>query len=87
MDTTTFTASATTTELVEAARSLRRTRDAHPPNIVHRLALRAGLALILWGHRDRAGTLDRDAADRRIRLDRERAERERAWQERYFLQR
>ena len=58
-------------------------RDSHPPSPLDRIAMRVGLALLLWGrHRHRARP-DREAqwelTAHRNRLERERAAREQAW--------
>jgi hypothetical protein len=59
------------------------TRDAHPPSPLDRLAMRVGLALVLWSRRERRVRHDRDAqwqlAAYRNGLEREREARERLW--------
>lgn len=65
------------------------TRDAHPPSPLDRLAMRVGLALVLWSRREHGSRRehrsrrDRDAQWRltahRNRLERERQAREQRW--------
>lgn len=65
----------------EAIASLR--RNTHPPSTLDRLAMRVGLALVLWSRHESRARPSRDAewelAARQNRLDRERREREVSW--------
>ncbi|GAB3808697.1 hypothetical protein GCM10028798_35120 [Humibacter antri] len=65
----------------EAIASLR--RNSHPPSPMDRLAMRVGLALVLWSRREHRARRSRDAewalAVQRNRLERERREREATW--------
>lgn len=58
-------------------------RDSHPPSPLDRLAMRVGLALILWSRHDDRARLGRDDARellaRRNSIERERQAREDAW--------
>ncbi|GAB3610703.1 MULTISPECIES: hypothetical protein [Humibacter] len=65
----------------EAIASLR--QNSHPPSPLDRLAMRVGLALVLWSRREHRERPSRDAEweliARRNRLERERREREVSW--------
>jgi hypothetical protein len=58
-------------------------RDAHPPSPLDRLAMRVGLALVLWSRHEHRPRLDRDARWRltahRNRIERDRQAREQRW--------
>jgi hypothetical protein len=58
-------------------------RNAHPPSTLDRLAMRVGLALILWSRHRTRPRIDRDEQWSREahqnRLERERRAREQAW--------
>ena len=58
-------------------------RDSHPPSPLDRLAMRIGLALVLWSRHEHRTARSREAEweliARRYRLERERRAREQAW--------
>lgn len=62
-----------------------RHRSAHPPNLLDRVALRAGLALIVWSRRSVRPAPDREdlARSRAARVARE--QRERGYESRHAL--
>ncbi|WP_243064780.1 hypothetical protein [Humibacter sp. RRB41] len=59
-------------------------RSSHPPSPLDRLAMRVGLALVLWSRREHRAPsreeVDRSRAVRLNTVERERLARERAWQ-------
>ncbi|GAB3396402.1 hypothetical protein GCM10027568_30420 [Humibacter soli] len=63
-------------------RAERQTRNSHPPSPLDRLAMRAGLALILWSRREERArrTLDRELTSQRNSAERDRLAREHTWQ-------
>ena len=63
-------------------RAERQTRNSHPPSPLDRLAMRVGLALLLWSRREERArrTFDRELTSRRNSAERDRLKREHTWQ-------